>query len=452
MSTPNLNILHIQAAQNQKEVTANAAFDALDNAMNAEVAITMTDANYTLTSTSFDSGCVFVFTGTLTASRSVFVPDTNRSFIVNNSTTGGFSLIVTTASGTGITLANAATTYVALYCDGTNVQEVGSTGSSGVASLNSLTGALSVTSTGGTLTVTTSGSDVNVEVAGGGGGGMANPMTTVGDIIVGGSAGAAGRLGIGTSGQVLEVVSGAPAWTTPAGGGGGGVAFQTTQRRTTILPNASTTTLTVVGDNWTEDDIGSKSVLMATATHSAVLLYPPASSQNQLDMYTGQATSGGNYVTGRNIKLQFRGYWTTTGDGLLWIGMFNTPSTGNVQVGMGRAPDPSGTSQVAGAGFRCANKSGSSLETTWHAYVGTGSGAGTTVDTLVTHDTNEHTWTIIFNDTTPNITFYIDGTLVATVSSGLPATGKALFFFLGDYYTTTPINLGFASAIIDSDL
>jgi len=41
---------------------------------------------------------------------------------------------------------------------------------------------------------------------------FANPMTTLGDIITGGASGAAQRLGIGTGGFVLTVVSGAPAW------------------------------------------------------------------------------------------------------------------------------------------------------------------------------------------------------------------------------------------------
>lgn len=50
------------------------------------------------------------------------------------------------------------------------------------------------------------------------GGGMTNPMTTAGDLITGGSSGTPGRLGIGSSGQVLTVVSGAPAWTAPSGG------------------------------------------------------------------------------------------------------------------------------------------------------------------------------------------------------------------------------------------
>jgi hypothetical protein len=46
----------------------------------------------------------------------------------------------------------------------------------------------------------------------GGGGGMANPMTTAGDIITGGSAGSPGRLAVGSNGSYLGVSSGAPAW------------------------------------------------------------------------------------------------------------------------------------------------------------------------------------------------------------------------------------------------
>jgi hypothetical protein len=45
-----------------------------------------------------------------------------------------------------------------------------------------------------------------------------NPMTAEGDLIVGGTGGAAERLGIGTGGQVLKVVSGELAWATDEGG------------------------------------------------------------------------------------------------------------------------------------------------------------------------------------------------------------------------------------------
>lgn len=43
-----------------------------------------------------------------------------------------------------------------------------------------------------------------------------NPMTLPGDIIIAGAGGAVTRLPIGTEGQVLTVVSGVPAWVTPA--------------------------------------------------------------------------------------------------------------------------------------------------------------------------------------------------------------------------------------------
>ena len=43
-------------------------------------------------------------------------------------------------------------------------------------------------------------------------------VTTAGDLIVGSGASAVSRLGVGSNGQVLEVVSGSPAWTTPSAG------------------------------------------------------------------------------------------------------------------------------------------------------------------------------------------------------------------------------------------
>jgi hypothetical protein len=47
--------------------------------------------------------------------------------------------------------------------------------------------------------------------------GMTNPMTTTGDIIYSSSGSTPARLGIGTTGQVLNVAAGIPAWTTPSG-------------------------------------------------------------------------------------------------------------------------------------------------------------------------------------------------------------------------------------------
>lgn len=52
--------------------------------------------------------------------------------------------------------------------------------------------------------------------------GLTNPMNTLGDIITGGTGGTPQRLGVGTNGQVLSVVSGVPAWAATSGGGGSG--------------------------------------------------------------------------------------------------------------------------------------------------------------------------------------------------------------------------------------
>lgn len=46
---------------------------------------------------------------------------------------------------------------------------------------------------------------------------LTNPMTTVGDIITGGTSGAAQRLAVGSNGQVLKVVGGVPSWAAEAG-------------------------------------------------------------------------------------------------------------------------------------------------------------------------------------------------------------------------------------------
>lgn len=52
----------------------------------------------------------------------------------------------------------------------------------------------------------------------GGGGGFANPMTTLGDMIRGGASGTPSRLAVGTEGQVQTVVGGVPAWANATGG------------------------------------------------------------------------------------------------------------------------------------------------------------------------------------------------------------------------------------------
>jgi len=108
----------------------NTAFDLIEDAISDIGAISMTaDANKTLTTTDGAAdesrSAVLEFTSTLslTATRSIIVPTSGKIYIVKNGTTGSQSLIITTVSGTGVTVANGDVRIV--YCDGTNVVEAG---------------------------------------------------------------------------------------------------------------------------------------------------------------------------------------------------------------------------------------------------------------------------------------------------------------------------------------
>lgn len=79
--------------------------------------------SYTLTSTDGASNQarqpVITFTGTLAANCTVTIPAKYKHGWVINSTTGGFSVILTTGSGTTLTVSNAYWNF--FQCDGTNV-------------------------------------------------------------------------------------------------------------------------------------------------------------------------------------------------------------------------------------------------------------------------------------------------------------------------------------------
>ena len=96
----------------------------LEQAVTGVGNITMADANYTLVSGNGISdearnAVLVISSTTLTATRNVIVPTSNKFYAVRNATTGGQSILVKTSSGTGVTLANGFTQL--MYCDGTNV-------------------------------------------------------------------------------------------------------------------------------------------------------------------------------------------------------------------------------------------------------------------------------------------------------------------------------------------
>lgn len=122
--TQNLQVTKIDSAQAQKEVTANEAFDAFDAGF-SQFTKAMTDADYTLLSTTVPKEWqygILSFTGALTANRNIIVPTAKKTYVLVNGTTGGFSLTLKTAAGTGVAVSGS--TPRILRCDGTNVVDL----------------------------------------------------------------------------------------------------------------------------------------------------------------------------------------------------------------------------------------------------------------------------------------------------------------------------------------
>ena len=85
-------------------------------------AITMVDANYTLTNYNGVSDearkAVLVVAGTNTTVRDIIAPLVTKTYTIKNNTVGGFAILIRAATGTSVSIPNGATS--AVYCDGTN--------------------------------------------------------------------------------------------------------------------------------------------------------------------------------------------------------------------------------------------------------------------------------------------------------------------------------------------
>jgi hypothetical protein len=103
------------------QTTNNNLGALIEQAIAGVIAITMADANYTMTN--FNGvvdearNQVIVLTGVLSAQRNLIAPLVEKTYVVKNTTTGGFGVQIIGSSGTGVTIPNGVTTTV--YCDGT---------------------------------------------------------------------------------------------------------------------------------------------------------------------------------------------------------------------------------------------------------------------------------------------------------------------------------------------
>jgi hypothetical protein len=127
LSTPNLAIPHILQSQAQKEVTANAAFDALDQAIAGLLEVDVSAGGTVAVDPAAALKCKMLrLTGTLAANAEAVVPDNRKPYFVHNATADGFAVTVRTAAGVGVSVGSSPNDTAVVYCDGTDVLAISS--------------------------------------------------------------------------------------------------------------------------------------------------------------------------------------------------------------------------------------------------------------------------------------------------------------------------------------
>jgi hypothetical protein len=128
----------------------------IEQAVTGVQSIVMANANYTLSNFNGVSdearNAVLVVTGSNGAIRQIICPLVNKTYIVTNSTTGGFAITIGGATGSTVSIPNGVTAQV--YCDGINFfsSQTGSAGNFAISGNLSVSG---TTALSGALTGTT---------------------------------------------------------------------------------------------------------------------------------------------------------------------------------------------------------------------------------------------------------------------------------------------------------
>lgn len=118
------------------------------------------------------------FSGSISSDFIIIVPSTTQQYWVTNATTGGHSLTIKTAAGTGVTVANGEASI--MYCNGTNVVDADTAGVAYPISVaNGGTGATNATNARVNLSAAKSGTNADItQLTSLGDGGASSPAIT----------------------------------------------------------------------------------------------------------------------------------------------------------------------------------------------------------------------------------------------------------------------------------
>lgn len=362
------------------DLVNNGITSLVDSSVAGYAAVTMTDANYTLTTANGAADearrMMLNISGTLTGARNVICPTASKLYFIKNATTGGFAITLKTAAGSGISIPNGRS--MVLMCNGTDVVDAtdysSSLNAAAIGAATPGTGAFtalsySTTLTGGTGVVALGTNQFYKDASGNIGVGTAAPgskLDVVGTLRLSGST--SGYVGLapaaiagsttytlpatdGTSGQVLQTNGTATlSWTTPSAG----VANFTSNLNTTA-PNATVPYVQLLATNAatnvdvaiTPKGTGAFSLQVADNTSTG----GNKRGTNAVDLQTVRSTntqvaSGPNsFVVGRGNVAS--GATTSA----IAIGYVNTASGATAPIAIGQSNNASGPNGAIAIGL-----------------------------------------------------------------------------------------------------
>lgn len=270
-----------------------------------------------------------------------------------------------------------------------------------------------------------------------------NPMLDEGDIIYEDASLGPARLPIGAAGDVLTVAGGLPSWQ-PASSGGGAPFAQTARRTGIVVAGAA------AGGTWTNGGNYSNSGMDIVFFAGTSLSGPGSSGAANYGRKQGptnyMSVSGSTnslagiwgytvpiWMMGFNINFMSLLYMASQiTDVRMWVGLTDSLS-GSTYSTFGSTDTPGASNSANFIGFRFSSVAG---DTNFKCVV-SNSSADNVVDSGVVADTKSHRFGFACNDTAGTIAFYIDGVLVATISSGAPVAGTQMNYICGSAYMSS---------------
>jgi hypothetical protein len=190
-------------------VPVNSDWDIIDKAFGGIYTVSLSNSNVTLTQANCQNVCILL-TGTLTANVTIFLPSGVAGFFIfNNTTTGAYTVTVSSAGGGPYSVAAVQSANTFIWTDGTNAF---------LADNAPLTGANGITIAGTTVSL-----DVPVTVAHGGTG---QTSYTSGQLLIGNNSGGLTPATL-TAGSNINITNGNGTITIASGFTPGGPATYT---------------------------------------------------------------------------------------------------------------------------------------------------------------------------------------------------------------------------------